>query len=217
MTTRVRVAIVDDDALVRTGLIMMLDGVHGISIVGEAADGDQVMGLVDSHSPDVILMDIRMPKVDGITATAKVRRRPSPPEVLVLTTFDTDDHVVRALRAGASGFLLKDTPPAKIVAAIHAVANGEPAMSPQVMRRLMDRVAVEAGQHLRARARLAALSDRETEVVRAVAGGLSNAEIAAALFMSVATIKAHVSSILNKLNLDNRTQIALLAYDAGLD
>ena len=217
MTPPVRVAIVDDDALVRAGLIMMLDGVDGISIVGEAADGDQVMGLVDAHAPDVILMDIRMPKVDGISATARVRRRSSRPEVLVLTTFDTDDHVVRALRAGANGFLLKDTPPAKIVAAIHAVANGEPAMSPQVMRRLMDRVAVEAGQHQRARARLAALSERETEVVRAVAGGLSNAEIAAALFMSVATVKAHVSSILSKLDLDNRTQIALLAYDAGLD
>ena len=188
MTPPVRVAIVDDDALVRAGLIMMLDGVEGISIVGEAADGDQVMGLVDAHAPDVILMDIRMPKVDGISATARVRRRSSRPEVLVLTTFDTDDHVVRALRAGANGFLLKDTPPAKIVAAIHAVANGEPAMSPQVMRRLM-----------------------------AVAGGLSNAEIAAALFMSVATVKAHVSSILSKLDLDNRTQIALLAYDAGLD
>ena len=217
MTPPVRVAIVDDDALVRAGLIMMLDGVADISIVGEAADGDQVMGLVDAHSPDVILMDVRMPKLDGITATARVRRRPSPPEVLVLTTFDTDDHVVRALRAGASGFLLKDTPPAKIVSAIHAVANGEPAMSPQVLRRLMDRVAVEAGQHQKARTRLAGLSDRETEVVRAVGGGLSNAEIAAMLFMSVATVKAHVSSILSKLDLDNRTQIALLAYDAGLD
>ena len=217
MTTPVRVAIVDDDALVRAGLIMMLDGVEGISIVGEASDGDQVMSLINAHSPDVILMDIRMPKVDGISATARVRRRSSPPEILVLTTFDTDDHVVRALRAGASGFLLKDTPPAKIVAAIHAVANGEPAMSPAVMRRLMDRVAVEAGQHQRARARLAALSDRETEVVQAVASGLSNAEIGAALFMSVATVKAHVSSILSKLGLDNRTQIALLAHDAGLE
>jgi DNA-binding NarL/FixJ family response regulator len=119
---------------------MMLDGVNGISIVGDAADGDQVMQLVDAHAPDVILMDIRMSRVDGIVATGRVRRRPNPPEVLVLTTFDTDDHVVRALRAGASGFLLKDTPPAKIVAAIHAVADGEPAISPQVMRRLMDRV-----------------------------------------------------------------------------
>ena len=135
---------------------------------------------------------------------------------VVRTTFDTDDHVVRALRAGASGFLLKDTPPAKIVAAIHAVASGEPVMSPQVMRRLMDRVAVETGQHQKAQDRLRALSDRETEVVRAVASGQSNAEIAAALFMSVATVKAHISSILSKLDLDNRTQIALLAHDAGL-
>jgi DNA-binding NarL/FixJ family response regulator len=211
----VRVAIVDDDALVRAGLIMMLDGVHGISIVGEAADGDQVMQLVDTHAPDVILMDIRMPKVDGIVATGRVRRRPNPPEVLVLTTFDTDDHVVRALRAGASGFLLKDTPPAKIVAAIHAVADGEPAISPQVMRRLMDRVAVAADQYQKAQNRLRALTEREVEVVRAVATGLSNAEIATALFMSVATVKAHISTILSKLGLDNRTQIAL--HDAGLE
>jgi DNA-binding NarL/FixJ family response regulator len=217
MSSPVRVAIVDDDALVRAGLIMMLDGVHGISIVGEAADGDQVMQLVDAHAPDVILMDIRMPKVDGIAATARVRRRPNPPEVLVLTTFDTDDHVVRALRAGASGFLLKDTPPAKIVAAIHAVADGEPAISPQIMRRLMDRVAVAADQYQRAQNRLKALTEREVDVVRAVASGLSNAEIATALFMSVATVKAHISSILSKLGLDNRTQIALLAHDAGLE
>jgi DNA-binding NarL/FixJ family response regulator len=173
------------------------------------------MRLVDAHSPHVILMDIRMPKVDGIAATAMVRRRPNPPEVLVLTTFDTDDHVVRALRAGASGFLLKDTAPAKIVAAIHAVANGEPVISPQVMRRLMDRVAVETGQHQKAQNRLRALSNRETEVVRAVARGLSNAEIGAVLFMSVATVKAHISSILSKLDLDNRTQIALLLTMPG--
>jgi DNA-binding NarL/FixJ family response regulator len=217
MSNPVRVAIVDDDALVRAGLIMMLDGVHGISIVGDAADGDQVMQLVDAHAPDVILMDIRMPRVDGIAATFRVRRRPNPPEVLVLTTFDTDDHVVRALRAGASGFLLKDTPPAKIVAAIHAVADGEPAISPQIMRRLMDRVAVAADQYQRAQNRLKALTEREVDVVRAVASGLSNAEIATALFMSVATVKAHISSILSKLGLDNRTQIALLAHDAGIE
>jgi DNA-binding NarL/FixJ family response regulator len=217
MSSPVRVAIVDDDALVRAGLIRMLDGVHGISIVGDAADGDQVMQLVDAHAPDVILMDIRMPKVDGIVATGRVRRRPNPPEVLVLTTFDTDDHVVRALRAGASGFLLKDTPPAKIVAAIHAVANGEPAISPQVMRRLMDRVAVAADQHQKAQVRLKALTEREIAVIRAVATGLSNAEIATVLYMSVATVKAHISTILSKLGLDNRTQIALLAHDAGIE
>jgi DNA-binding NarL/FixJ family response regulator len=146
-----------------------------------------------------------------------VRRRPNPPEVLVLTTFDTDDHVVRALRVGASRLLLKDTPPTKIVAAIHAVANGEPANSPQVMRRLMDRVAVAADQYQRAQNRLKALTEREVEVVRAVASGLSNAEIATALFMSVATVKAHISSILSKLGLDIRTQIVLLAHDAGIE
>jgi DNA-binding NarL/FixJ family response regulator len=162
------------------------------------------MRLVDEHSPDVILMDIRMPKVDGIAATATVRRKPKPPEVLVLTTFDTDDHVVRALRAGASGFLLKDTPPARIVAAIHAVASGEPVMSHKVngSRGRGDSSAPKAQD------RPPAFSDRESEVVRAVASGQSNAEIAAALFMSVATVKAHISSILSKLDLDNRTQIA---------
>ena len=216
MSRPVRVAIVDDDALVRAGLVMMLDGVADISIVGEAADGDQVRPLVDAHSPQVILMDIRMPRVDGIRATTLVRQRPNPPEVLVLTTFDTDDHVVRALRAGASGFLLKDTPPAKIVAAIHAVADGEPVMSPQVMRRLMDRVATETGQQQQAQDRLEALSDRETEVVHAVAHGLSNAEIGTALYMSVATVKAHVSNILSKLGVASRTQAALLAIREGI-
>ncbi|WP_046472117.1 response regulator [Allosalinactinospora lopnorensis] len=211
-----RVLIVDDDALVRAGLSMMLDGVHGITVAGEATDGDEVLAAADAHAPDVVLMDLRMPRVDGITATRGLRRRRPPPEIIVLTTFDTDENILHALRAGAGGFLLKDTPPPQIVEAIRRIAAGEPVLSPRITRRLMDRAAVQAGAHQRARDALAALSPREHDVVLAVARGRTNAEIAAELFMSVATVKAHVSHILCKLDLDNRTQIALLAHDAGL-
>ncbi|SNS41240.1 response regulator [Actinomadura mexicana] len=211
-----RVLIVDDDALVRAGLSMMLDGTGGITVAGEAADGDEVPAAADAHAPDVVLMDLRMPRVDGITATRRLRGRPNPPEVIVLTTFDSDENILHALRAGASGFLLKDTPPDQIVHAVRQVAAGEPILSPRITRRLMDRAAVEAGAYQRARAALARLSPRENEVVLAIAHGRSNADIAAELFMSVATVKAHVSSVLTKLDLDNRTQIALLAHDAGL-
>ncbi|MBO2459163.1 response regulator transcription factor [Actinomadura violacea] len=211
-----RVLIVDDDALVRAGLSMMLDGVHGISVAGEAADGAEVPEAADRHAPDVVLMDLRMPRVDGITATRALRGRDPAPEVIVLTTFDTDENILHALRAGASGFLLKDTPPAQIVEAVRRVAAGEPILSPRITRRLMDRAATQAGAYERARAALGRLSPRENDVVAAIAAGRSNAEIGAALFMSVATVKAHVSSILTKLDLDNRTQIALLAHDAGL-
>ncbi|MEU8125026.1 response regulator transcription factor [Spirillospora sp. NPDC049024] len=211
-----RVLIVDDDALVRAGLSMMLDGAGGITVAGEAADGDEVPAAADAHAPDVVLMDLRMPRVDGITATRRLRARPDPPEVIVLTTFDSDENILHALRAGASGFLLKDTPPDRIVHAVRQVAGGDPILSPRITRRLMDRAAVEAGAYQRAREALARLSPRENEVVLAVARGRSNADIAAELFMSVATVKAHVSSVLTKLDLDNRTQIALLAHDAGL-
>ncbi|WP_141575505.1 response regulator transcription factor [Actinomadura sp. WMMA1423] len=216
VTRPLRVLIVDDDALVRAGLSMMLDGTGGITVAGEAADGDEVPAAADAHAPDVVLMDLRMPRVDGITATRRLRARPNPPEVIVLTTFDSDEDILNALRAGASGFLLKDTPPDRIVHAVRQVADGDPILSPRVARRLMDRAAVEAGAYQRAREALARLSPRENEVVLAVARGRSNADIAAELFMSVATVKAHVSSVLTKLDLDNRTQIALLAHDAGL-
>jgi len=212
----VRVLVVDDDALVRAGLTMMLDGTHGITVVGEAADGDEVPGAIDAHAPDVVLMDLRMPRVDGIAATKRLRGRRNPPEVIVLTTFDADDHVARALRAGASGYLLKDTPPERIVDAVRRVAAGDPILSPQITRRLMDRVATEAGAYERARAALSRLSPRERDVVLAVARGRTNAEIATELYMSVATVKAHISHILTKLDLANRTQIALLAHDAGV-
>ncbi|MFD8560981.1 response regulator [Streptosporangium canum] len=211
-----RVLVVDDDALVRAGLSMMLDGIHNIAVVGEAADGDEVPAAADAYAPDVVLMDLRMPRVDGITATRRLRSRRHPPEVIVLTTFDADENILHALRAGAAGFLLKDTPPAQIVEAVRRVAAGDPVLSPRITRRLMDRAAVQAGAYQRARAALATLSPREHEVVLAVARGRTNAEIAAELSMKVTTVKAHVSHILSKLELDNRTQIALLAHDAGL-
>jgi DNA-binding NarL/FixJ family response regulator len=212
----IRVLLVDDDALVRSGLRMMLAGADSVEVVGEAEDGREVLGAVDRHRPDVVLMDIRMPRLDGIEATRLLRAQPSPPEVIVLTTFDADEHILRALRAGASGFLLKDTPPPQIVDAVRRVAAGDPILSPSVTRRLMARAAVQAGAYQRARDTLAVLSPREHEVVLAVTRGRSNAEIATELFMTVATVKAHVSHILTKLNLENRTQIALLGHDAGL-
>jgi DNA-binding NarL/FixJ family response regulator len=213
---RIRVLLVDDDALVRAGLTMMLDGANDIEVVGEAADGDQVPAAVDAHAPDVVLMDLRMPRTDGITATRRLRARPRAPEVIVLTTFDADDNVLAGLRAGASGYLLKDSPPDQIVEAIHRVAAGDPILSPAITRRLMDRAVATSGTREQARAALAGLTPREHEVVVGIARGETNAEISARLFMSVATVKAHITHILTKLGLANRTQIALLAHDADL-
>jgi DNA-binding NarL/FixJ family response regulator len=212
----IRVLIVDDDALVRAGLTMMLDGADGLRVVGEAGDGDQVPAALDAHPTDVVLMDIRMPRVNGIAATARVRARRDPPEVIVLTTFDSDENVLRALRAGASGFLLKDAPPAEIATAVRRVAAGEPMLSPTITRRLMEKVAVEAGTYATARAALATLSGREHDVAVAVGQGKTNAEIAEELHVSVATVKSHITRVLTKLAAGNRTQIALLVHDAGL-
>jgi DNA-binding NarL/FixJ family response regulator len=212
----IRVLLVDDDALVRAGLSMMLNGAGGLVIVGEAGDGDQVPAAVARHRPDVVLMDLRMPRVDGVTATRRLRGAPRPPEVIVLTTFDADENVLGALRAGASGFLLKDSPPADIADAIRRVAAGDPILSPAVTRRLMRRAVVQENARERAGRQLSGLSPRELDVVRAIAAGQSNAEIAAALLMGVPTVKAHVTHILTKAGLTNRTQIALLAHDAEL-
>jgi DNA-binding NarL/FixJ family response regulator len=214
--TPIRVLIVDDDPLVRGALTMMLDGADGIKVVGEAADGTQALAAVNRHAPDVVLMDIRMPGMSGIAATERIRRRPHPPEVIVLTTFDTDDHIIRALRAGASGFLLKDTAPERIAQAVQAASAGEPFLSPTVTRRLMQHIATGAATYEQARATLAALTPREHDVVIAIAQGRSNADIATELAMSLTTVKAHVSHILTKLDLTNRTQIALLAQEADL-
>ncbi|MFJ8805990.1 response regulator [Streptomyces sp. NPDC102490] len=217
--TAIRLLLVDDDPLVRAGLALMLGGADDVEIVGEAADGDEAGALVDRTRPDVVLMDIRMPGVDGLTATERLRGRADAPQVVVLTTFHADEQVLRALRAGAAGFVLKDTPPAEILDAVRRVAAGEPVLSPAVTRRLMQRAVAGTGpdaRRTRARARVETLNDREREVAVAVGRGMANADIAAHLFMSVATVKAHVSRILAKLGLGNRVQIALLAYDAGL-
>jgi DNA-binding NarL/FixJ family response regulator len=217
MSDPIRVLLVDDDALVRSGLRMMLAGAEGVEVVGEVDDGRGVLAAVDSHHPDVVLMDIRMPQLDGIAATRLLRTQPQPPQVLVLTTFDADELVVRALRAGAGGFLVKDTPPAEIVHAIELVHAGDAMLSPTVTRRLIALVAGDADagkRHENARERLADLSAREHEVALAVGRGLANAEIAGELHMSVATVKAHVSRLLTKLGVDNRVQIALLVQEA---
>ncbi len=212
----VRVLVVDDDALVRSGLTLMLDGARGISVVAQAADGGAVPAALDAHPVDVVLMDLRMPGVDGIAATRAVRRRQDPPAVVVLTTFDTADEVEAAMHAGASGYLLKDTDPERIVEAVLAAAAGEPVLSPRVARRLMDATARAGGSRAAARASLGLLTDRERDVVAAIGRGASNADICRELFVSLATVKAHVSSVLLKLGLENRTQVALLARDADL-
>ena len=213
----IRVLLVDDDALVRSGLKLMLAGADGIEVVGEVDDGRGVLAAIDVHHPDIVLMDIRMPQLDGIAATRLLQSQPRPPGVIVLTTFDADELVLRALRAGAAGFLLKDTPPAEIVHAIEHVHAGDGSLSPAIARRLISLVAgdSDAGdRYENARERLTTLSAREREVAIAVGQGLANAEIAAELHMSVATVKAHVSRLLTKLGVDNRVQIALLVQEA---
>ncbi|MCZ1002754.1 response regulator transcription factor [Streptomyces mirabilis] len=214
----IRLLLVDDDPLVRAGLSFMMGGADDIEIVGEAADGGEVEELVDRTRPDVVLMDIRMPVIDGLTATERLRGREDAPQVVVLTTFHADDQVLRALRAGAAGFVLRDTPPVQILDAVRRVAAGDPVLSPAVTRQLMEHASGGApgGRRTGAWDRIGALNDREREVAVAVGQGSSNAEIAAELYMSVATVKTHVSRILAKLGLNNRVQIALLTYDAGL-
>jgi DNA-binding NarL/FixJ family response regulator len=216
----IRVLLVDDDALVRSGLKLMLSGAEGIDVVGEAGDGREVLGALDRHRPDVVLMDIRMPVVDGIAATRLVREQPDAPAVVVLTTFDADELVLRALQAGAAGFLLKDTPPGEIVRAIERVHAGDAMLSPGVTRQLIALVAGDgeaAGRARDARELLEGLSAREREVAVAVGQGKANAEIGAELHMSVPTVKAHVSRLLVKLALENRVQIALLVQEASRD
>ncbi|MGX7675834.1 response regulator [Plantactinospora sp. DSM 117369] len=218
----IQVLLVDDDALVRTGLRLMLGGAPDIKVVGEAADGADVADAVTRLRPDVVLMDVRMPLLDGIAATRAITARSGQrPEVIVLTTFDADATILDALRNGAAGFLVKHTPPEQIVDAVRRAAAGEPVLSPTVARTLIDHVAGLAPhrrpdqRHQQARERFGLLSERERAVAVAVAEGLSNGEIADRLFLSVGTVKAYVSSALAKLDLDNRIQLALLAHDAG--
>lgn len=213
-----RLLIVDDEALVRAGLKMILESDDALEVVAEAEDGADAAAMVVKHRPDVVLMDIRMPRLDGLAATREVQALPDPPKVVVLTTFDLDDYVFRALQAGASGFLLKDTPPRELVQAVKVVAAGDAMLSPAVTRRLIGHFAADSrsDRQRQARERIVVLTDREREVLAAVGRGLSNADIGKTLYMSEATVKAHVSRVLVKLDATNRVQVAILAHDAGL-
>ncbi|MFD4960173.1 response regulator [Microbacterium sp. NPDC058389] len=215
-----RIVIVDDDPLVRAGLVMILGGDPALSVVAQAADGAAGVVAVEREHPDVVLMDIRMPVMDGLAATERILGMPHPPRVVLLTTFDTDEMVLRGLRTGAAGFLLKDTSPPQLIAAVRDAAAGSPALSPRVAETLI--AAATAPERARddearaaARTELAQLTERELEVAQAVGRGLSNAEVAAELYMSIATVKAHVGRALAKLQLENRVQLALLVHDAG--
>ncbi len=218
----IRLLITDDDPLVRAGLALILGGSEDIEVIGEATNGREAVERValstSADRVDVVLMDIRMPVMDGIAATSAIVAMADPPKVIVLTTFDADDFVVRALAAGASGFLLKDTPPAAIVAAVRRVNDGEPMLSPTVTEQLIRQV-TEGAPSGRAEAALLTiqlLTERERDVAVAVGRGASNAEVAADLHMSVATVKAHISHIFTKLGATNRVQVAICMHDAGL-
>jgi len=216
--TLVRTVIVDDDPLVRTGLRMILGGDPLIEVVGEATDGDEAVALVTGASPDVVLMDIRMPRTDGLTATRRLVEQGSRARIIVLTTFDTDEMVLTALRHGAAGFLLKDTPAARLVHAVRRVAAGEPILSPTVTAQVIA-AATQGGTDTArrlAQERIGRLTPREREIAVAVAQGLSNAEIARAHHLGVATVKTHVGSLFSKLHATNRVQIARCVHEAGL-
>ena len=213
----IRVLLVDDQPLLRTGFRLILSSEPDLEVVGEAADGEVALAQVAALQPDVVLMDIRMPRMDGIEATRQLTRLADPPSVLVLTTYDLDEHVVESLRAGASGFLLKDVPADELVQAVRVVHGGAAIVAPSVTRRLLDRFA----RHLPAtdapgRASLPQLTEREHEVLLLVARGLSNAEVAAELVLSETTVKTHVSNLLAKLGLRDRVQAVVLAYERGL-
>lgn len=212
-----RVALVDDDSLVRAGLAMILGADPGIEVVGQGGDGSEAVPLVQKHRPDVLLMDVRMPGLDGIAATKAVTSQPNPPRIIMLTTFDMDEYVFRALEAGASGFLLKDTPPQDLIRAVHVVAGGDAMLSPTITRRMLAHFSdANPGTRQDKHPGLDQLTERETEVLGAVGAGLSNTQIGMRLFMSEATVKAHVSKIFAKLDCTNRVQIAIIAHEAGL-
>ncbi|CAM4398469.1 response regulator transcription factor [Nocardia ninae] len=219
MSARIRVVVVDDEPLARSALTLILGGDPELELVGEAADGAQAVALVRAQSPDLVLMDIRMPVRDGLDATRELLRLADPPRVVVLTTFDADDMVLRALRIGAHGFLLKDTPPAEIVAAVKQVAAGQPMLSPSVTAQLISAAtagpSAEETARRQARDALSSLTERERDVAEAIGRGLSNSDIAKELRLSVATVKSYTSRLLAKLGAENRVQIAIVVLNAG--
>ncbi|WP_410813505.1 response regulator [Micromonospora sp. 067-2] len=214
----VRVLVADDQALVRAGLVALLTAAPGTEVVGEAADGDQAVRAARATRPDVILMDIRMPVLNGIAATRSILDTPDEhrPRVIMLTTFDLDEYVYAALREGASGFLLKDTPPQRIISAIHIVAAGDYLIAPDITHRLIHTYAQQQSRPSPSTTKLASLTPRETEVLRLVGTGLTNAEIAVQLVLSQATVKTHIKHTMAKLHLNSRAQAVVMAYETGL-
>jgi DNA-binding NarL/FixJ family response regulator len=214
----ISVLLVDDEALVRAGLRMILETAEDLTVVGDAGDGHAAIEAVRRHRPDVVLMDIRMPRLDGLAATAALRAKEQPPAVVVLTTFDSDDTVFRALEAGATGFLLKDTPPTELLRAVRLAAAGDSMLSPGVTRRLIERFTAEDRSQRRRAAldRLDVLTDREREVLVEIGLGHANGDIAARLHLSEATVKSHITHLFEKLGATNRVQLAIAAFRAGL-
>ncbi|WP_258073469.1 response regulator transcription factor [Arthrobacter sp. 08Y14] len=208
----IKVLLADDEPLIRAGLRLILDGAPDIAIIGEADDGDTAVRLAAELAPDVVLMDIRMPRLSGIAATERITAAPEPPRVIVLTSFDTDDFILSALRAGASGFLLKDTPPADVVSAVRAAAADNLRFSPGVLKRIVAAAAASSAESAESASQhnpLAVLSEREHVIACAVARGLTNAEISAELYVSIATVKTHIANAFTKLNVTNRVQLAV--------
>jgi DNA-binding NarL/FixJ family response regulator len=212
----IRIVLVDDQALVRTGFRMILDETDDIDVVGEAADGAHGLAVVTQTRPDVVLVDVRMPGMDGIEATRRIRALADPPKVIILTTFDLDEYVFSGLRAGASGFLLKDTLAADLVSAVRVVTSGESVVAPSVTRRLIAHFLNTTPARTRRTDRLAALTARELEVLTLISRGMSNAEIAHELHLVEGTVKTHVGRVLAKLDLRDRVQAVILGYECGL-
>lgn len=212
----IRVVIADDQQLVRAGFAALLGAMPDIEVVGQASDGIEAVDCVHATSPDVVIMDIRMPRLDGIEATARLRQVENPPAVIVVTTFDLDDYVYDALRAGAAGFLLKDTPPEDLVAAVRVVAAGDALLAPSITRRLISEFARSAPTPRPTSPALDELTDRERDVLAQVATGKSNVEIAEALYVSEATVKSHLGRVMSKLHLTSRAQAVVVAYESGL-
>lgn len=211
-----RVLVVDDEPMVCAHLRTILGSAGDIEVIGEAHDGEEAVANVRRERPDLVLMDLRMPRVDGLTAIERIRELPDPPPIVVLTTFDADQYVLRALRGGAIGFLVKSTPPLDLIHLVRVAADGHTVLSPAAARRLIATSTDQQASRERAQSRLAALTERERDVLAGLAEGLSNGQIATRLFLSEATVKGYVSRTMDKLGCDNRTQAGLLAHEAGL-